>query len=91
VAVERREGAGRQPGAKGTYPALTASGCRYLRIRQVAEMLGLSTSTLYGLCVSGALPYVRTTANSIRISLDDLHAFVDARKAGHRRDGETVL
>ncbi len=71
-----------RPGAKGTYPALTGSGARHLRIREVADLLGVSTSTVYGLCATGALAHVRTTANSIRIRLADLDAYVDERRKG---------
>jgi excisionase family DNA binding protein len=74
--------AGGHPGAKPTDPALTGSGGRYLRIGEVADLLGVSTSTVYGLCAAGSLVHVRTTANSIRVRPVDLDAFVAARQAG---------
>jgi excisionase family DNA binding protein len=50
---------------------------RLLRVREVAEQLGVCNATVYRLVESGALPHVRIV-NSIRIRPDDLEAFVRA-------------
>jgi excisionase family DNA binding protein len=47
---------------------------RLLSVRQVAERLGVSTSTIYDLCRKGRLPHVRVS-NAIRVApaaLEDL-------------------
>jgi excisionase family DNA binding protein len=51
---------------------------RLLRIREVAERLGVSNATVYGLCERGELPYV-WVVTSMRIRPDDLEEFVAAR------------
>jgi excisionase family DNA binding protein len=88
MAVGPPGGAGGRPAAKVTDPALTGSGGRYLRIGEVAGLLGVSTSTVYALCAAGSLSYVRTTANSIRVRTVDLDAFVAARRVGKQRLAE---
>ena len=50
---------------------------RLLRVREVAEQLGVCNATVYRLVESGALLHVRIV-NSIRIRPDDLEAFVRA-------------
>jgi len=51
---------------------------RLLRVREVAEQLGVSSATVYGLCERGELPYV-WLVTSIRIRPDDLAEFVASR------------
>ncbi len=51
---------------------------RLLRVREVAEQLGVSNATVYGLCERGELPYV-WVVTSMRIRPDDLEAFIAAR------------
>jgi len=51
---------------------------RLLRVREVAEQLGVSKATVYGLCERGELPYV-WLVTSIRIRPDDLAEFVASR------------
>jgi excisionase family DNA binding protein len=51
-----------------------------LCIREVAALLGVSTSTVYAMCEAGVLAAVRTTANSIRIARTDRDSFVEARR-----------
>jgi excisionase family DNA binding protein len=51
---------------------------RLLRVREVAEQLGVSSATVYGLCERGELPYV-WLVTSIRIRPDDLEDFIASR------------
>jgi excisionase family DNA binding protein len=51
---------------------------RLLRVAEVAEQLGVSTATVYGLCAAGDLPHVRIV-DAIRIRPGDLAAFVDGQ------------
>jgi excisionase family DNA binding protein len=48
---------------------------RLLTVRAVAERLGVSTATVYGLCERGELPHVRVS-NAIRIRPADLKAYL---------------
>lgn len=49
--------------------------------REAAQTLGVSTRTLFTWTASGQLPAVRLGARSVRYSLADLHAFIEARKS----------
>jgi len=51
---------------------------RLLRVGEVAELLGVSTATVYALCKRGALRHVRV-ANAIRVSEATLGAFLRQR------------
>jgi excisionase family DNA binding protein len=51
---------------------------RLLRVREVAERLGVSNATVYGLCERGELPYV-WVVTSMRIRPDDLEEFVASK------------
>ena len=51
---------------------------RLLRVREVADRLGVSNATVHGLCERGELPYV-WVVTSMRIRPDDLEAFIAAR------------
>ncbi len=51
-----------------------------LSVRQVAQLLGVSTATVYRLCTSGDLQHFRIS-NAIRVSADDLAAFLEAQRA----------
>jgi excisionase family DNA binding protein len=44
-------------------------------VKQVAEHLGVTTATLYGLCADGRLAHVRIL-NVIRIAPSDLSEFI---------------
>jgi excisionase family DNA binding protein len=46
-------------------------------VAEVAEHLGVSNATVYGLCERGELPYV-WVVTSMRIRPDDLEAFIAA-------------
>jgi len=48
---------------------------RLLRVKEVAEELGVCNATVYRLVESGELPHVRIV-NSIRIRPDDLNTFM---------------
>ena len=48
---------------------------RLLRVREVAEQLGVCNATVYRLVEAGELPHVRIV-NSIRVRPDDLEEFV---------------
>jgi excisionase family DNA binding protein len=48
---------------------------RALTVQEVADRLGVSTATVYKLCISGALPSFRVST-SIRIRVADLDAYV---------------
>jgi excisionase family DNA binding protein len=49
-----------------------------LKVAELAEHLGVSNATVYGLCEPGELPYV-WLVNSIRIRPRDLEEFVASR------------
>ena len=51
---------------------------RLLRVREVAERLGVSNATVYGLCERGELPYV-WVVTSMRIRPDDLEEFIASK------------
>jgi excisionase family DNA binding protein len=51
---------------------------RLLKIAEVAEHLGVSNATVYGLCERGELPYV-WLVTSMRIRPRDLEEFVASR------------
>jgi excisionase family DNA binding protein len=63
---------------------------RLLRVREVADRLGVSSATVYGLCERGELPYV-WVVTSIRIRPDDVEEFIAASRTvaekprSHRR------
>jgi integrase len=57
---------------------------RLLTTREVAAELGVSPSTVYKLCESGALPSVRIIG-AIRVAPADLAAYVTAQKNAGRR------
>jgi excisionase family DNA binding protein len=67
------------PVLQGAAPArlrvLPGATERLLTVREVAERLGVCTSTVYGLCERGDLPHVRVS-NAIRIRPTDLDAFL---------------
>jgi excisionase family DNA binding protein len=49
-----------------------------LTVREVAEILRLSTATVYKLCDRGALPHLRI-ANALRFLPDEIMAFLAKR------------
>jgi integrase len=52
-----------------------------LTVRQVAERLGVCAATVYSLVNGGRLPHVRVS-NAIRVSPEDLAAYVEAQRRG---------
>ena len=50
-----------------------------LSVRQVAQLLGVSTATVYRLCTRGGLQHFRIS-NAIRVSGDDLAAFLEEQR-----------
>lgn len=70
---------------------LPAHGPRLLEVHEVAYQLKCSTETVRRFIREGKLPAVGLSARSWRVELDDLRAFIAARKTnsngnGHRRD-----
>ena len=69
---------------------------RLLKIAEVAEHLGVSNATVYGLCERGELPYV-WVVTSMRIRPRDLEEFVAAsltvaeKRRVHRRKVSAVI
>jgi excisionase family DNA binding protein len=62
--------------ASVTGPRLTLEQApRMLTVREVAERLRVSSSTVYGLCERGELPHLRVS-NAIRIRPEDLDEFL---------------
>ena len=51
-----------------------------LSVRTVADRLGVSTATVYGLVAKGRLPHVRVS-NAVRVSPGDLDAFVASQRS----------
>jgi excisionase family DNA binding protein len=56
-----------------------APSLRLLKVREVAELFGVSTATVYALCKHGALRHVRV-ANAIRVPEAALGAFGEPRR-----------
>jgi excisionase family DNA binding protein len=52
-----------------------------LKVREVAELLRISTATVYKLCASGKIAHERVS-NSIRIGRAELEAFWARNLAG---------
>jgi excisionase family DNA binding protein len=50
----------------------------FLSVREVAELLNLTTATIYNWMADGKLPFVRTGSRTIRIHRDSLKAVVSA-------------
>jgi excisionase family DNA binding protein len=63
-------------GAPG-FPERASQGApdRLLSVKQVAEHLGVTTATVYGLCAHGRLAHVRIL-NVVRIAPSDLSEFI---------------
>ncbi len=57
----------------------TRADCRFLSVRQVASRLDISPRSVYALCKTGKLGYVRIL-NVIRIRRADLEAFLEVRR-----------
>ncbi|WP_224249458.1 helix-turn-helix domain-containing protein [Hyalangium gracile] len=64
-----------QGGPPARLRVLPGGAERLLTVREVAERLGVSTATVYGLCERGELPHVRVS-NAIRIRPADVEAFL---------------
>jgi excisionase family DNA binding protein len=47
-----------------------------LTVKEAARRLKVSTATVYALCETGRLPYVRISTHSIRVAENDLAAYV---------------
>ena len=67
----------RAPGSSGG--ASQGGPDRLLSVKQVAEHLGVTTATVYGLCAHGRLAHVRIL-NVIRIAPGDLSNFIASRR-----------
>ena len=67
---------------------------RLLKVAEVAEHLGVSDATVYGLCERGELPYVKVVT-SMKIRPRDLEEFIASRvtmtetRRPHRRKQPT--
>jgi excisionase family DNA binding protein len=55
-----------------------------LTVKQVAQQLGMSTASVYGLCADGRLPHIRIL-NAIRVAPADVAAFVASCRDGRSR------
>ena len=61
-----------------------------LTVKEAAERLKLSTATVYALCESGRLAFVRASTHAIRIAEADLTAYLAGQRlqsAPTRRSG----
>lgn len=52
-----------------------------LTVKNAAERLKVSTATVYALCESGRLAFLRISTHSIRIAAADLEAYARAQRA----------
>jgi excisionase family DNA binding protein len=59
----------------GALRAVEGGAGQLLTVRQVADRLGVSAATVYGLCDRGELPHLRVS-NAIRVRREDLEAFI---------------
>ena len=55
---------------------------RLLRTREAYTYLGMSARTLWTLSSVGEIPTVRFGSRSVRYDIDDLNAWISARKGG---------
>jgi len=53
-----------------------------LTVRAAAEVIGVSTATLYALVRAQELPHIRLTRNGIRLRPQDVAEFIAARFRG---------
>lgn len=55
-----------------------------MNVREAAAELEISQSAVYALCAKGLLPHARLGVGrgTIRISKDDLRAYVESRRVG---------
>ena len=60
-------------------PRLPEARLALFSVRQVAQLLGVSTATVYRLCGRGELAHFRVS-HAIRIRLLDLTSYVDAQE-----------
>lgn len=49
----------------------------YLTIRQIAEMLSISTASAWGLVARRELPHLRVSARLVRVRRADLVAYIE--------------
>ena len=57
---------------------------RWLRLADVAAILAMDYSTIYELCTSGQLPFVRV-GRTLRVQVGELRAFVAAHRVPRAR------
>jgi len=65
--------------ARATLQAVEGGRGHLLTVRAVAGRLGVSTATVYKLVAGGDLPHIRVS-NAIRVTPDDLAAFIARRR-----------
>jgi excisionase family DNA binding protein len=63
------------------YPGAADLRAALLSVRQVAQLLGVSTAIVYRLCERGELANYRV-AHAIRVSRSDLTAYLDRQRDG---------
>jgi excisionase family DNA binding protein len=67
-------------GERGSsLPVVAGAGGRLMKVREVAEALGVCTATVYEIVDEGELPHVRV-ANAIRVTQADLAHYVACRR-----------
>jgi excisionase family DNA binding protein len=81
-AQARADGASVVPALPRTLRAVSGR-AGLLRVRQAAELLGMSTAAVYRLCEFGELPHVRIS-NAIRVDPEDLASFIARRRAAEQ-------
>ena len=64
-----------------SLPVVLGGAENLISVRMAAELLGVSTATLYKLCERGELPHIRVS-NAIRIAPADLAAFIADSRSG---------
>lgn len=74
-----RSGAERQKAAKDSAIDM-AEALRLHTVRKVATAIGVSISTVRRLIRAGKLPVIRLSRRAVRVSDDDLRAFVASRR-----------
>ena len=61
-----------------------------LTVTETAARLRLTTKTVYGLIDTGVLPAIRVSERGLRVSSEDLAAYLADQNAGRPRWNETI-
>lgn len=52
----------------------------YYNVKEVAEILGVSTGAIYQMIYRGEIPYLKVSYKCVRFAQEDVEAFIEKRK-----------